>query len=137
MTERIFLICLNITLMLIMFPSFLHDETKAFGLVVKKSIFYQCCIIKIHVMILIKIRILFRPIKNEDLIKTLILIKIIKYILIIQVCIEEKDFLQIIQILWSHYIKMMRSSLILGLYSYYSKTLWSNAHYFLLARIQP
>ena len=55
-------------------------------------------------MILMKIRVLFRPIENEGLIKTLIFIKIIKYILIIRVCIK-KDFLRLIQILWSHYFK--------------------------------
>jgi len=49
-------------------------------------------------MILMKIRVLFRPIENEDLIKTLIFIKIIKYVLIIRVCME-KDFLRLIQIL--------------------------------------
>ena len=44
-----------------------------------------------HIIILIKIRVLFRPIENEDLIKILIFIKIIKYVLIIQVCFK-KDF---------------------------------------------
>jgi len=66
-------------------------------------------------MMLMKIRVLFRPIENEDFIKTLIFIKIIKYVLIIRVCIK-KDFLRPIQILWSQYVKMTRSSLTLGLY---------------------
>ena len=33
-----------------------------------------------------KIRVLFRPIEYEDLIKTLIFIKIIKYVFIMQLC---------------------------------------------------
>ena len=40
-------------------------------------------------MMLMKIRVLFRPIKNKDFIKTLIFIKIIKYVLIIWVCIKK------------------------------------------------
>ena len=81
-------------------------------------------------MILMKIRVLFRPIENEDLIKTLIFIKIIKYVLITWVCFK-KYFLRPIQILWSHYIKMMGTLLTLGLYSHQSKTLWSIAYFFI------
>jgi len=61
-------------------------------------------------MILVIIRVLFTHIENEDLINTLIFIKIIKHVLIIRECVK-KGVLRPIQILWSHYVKMIESSL--------------------------
>ena len=65
-----FFISPNTTLMLIMFPSFLHDETNEFELVVKKSYLLYTRIMKIYLIILMKIRVLIKSSFSIGLNKT-------------------------------------------------------------------